>query len=247
MTLPGKGRPYIVTLIAVAGLLLAARGAHAAESLQTAIARAYGLDGFGNITAIRYTFNVKRKGLEVHRSWTWEPKTNHISYKGPDDKGRAVECSYDRNTLDTAHTPLLKIVDPRFINDQYWLLFPFHLVWDKAASIQDDGRKPMPIGGGIADHLIVRYPNTGGYTPGDVFELFTGSDHIIRQWIYRRAGATTPSLIAKWEDHNAVGPIMVSLEHESADKSLRVWFSDVAVQLEGSNQWLTPHAGKVDR
>src|SRR6202035_1915557 len=46
--------------------------------------RIYGLESFGQIEAIRYTFNVEAPGLNVSRSWTWEPKTDQVTYEGKD-------------------------------------------------------------------------------------------------------------------------------------------------------------------
>ena len=38
------------------------------------IAKTYGLDSFGQIEAIRYTFNADLGKIKVSRSWVWEPK-----------------------------------------------------------------------------------------------------------------------------------------------------------------------------
>ena len=46
------------------------------------LAKTYGLDSFGQIEAIRYTFNVEAPGLNLSRSWTWEPKTDLVAYEG---------------------------------------------------------------------------------------------------------------------------------------------------------------------
>jgi hypothetical protein len=45
------------------------------------IAKAYGLDSYDQVEAIRYTFNI-RGAISVSRSWVWEPKTGQISYGG---------------------------------------------------------------------------------------------------------------------------------------------------------------------
>lgn len=42
------------------------------------IAQAYGVDSFGQIEAIRYTWNAQFPGVNVSRSWVWEPKTGKI-------------------------------------------------------------------------------------------------------------------------------------------------------------------------
>jgi len=44
------------------------------------IAKTYGLDSFGQIDAIRYTWNAQFPGVNVSRSWVWEPKTGKISF-----------------------------------------------------------------------------------------------------------------------------------------------------------------------
>src|SRR6267378_1010507 len=50
------------------------------------IAKTYGLDSFGQIDAIRYTFNIEAGALKLKlsRSWVWEPKTDQLSYEGKD-------------------------------------------------------------------------------------------------------------------------------------------------------------------
>ena len=48
------------------------------------MAKAHGLDSFGQIEGIRYTFNVERPNLNVSRSWEWNPKTASVSYEGKD-------------------------------------------------------------------------------------------------------------------------------------------------------------------
>jgi hypothetical protein len=40
------------------------------------MAKTYGLDAFGHIEAIRYTFNAQFPGVHVSRSWVWQPKTD---------------------------------------------------------------------------------------------------------------------------------------------------------------------------
>src|SRR5262249_48216817 len=54
------------------------------------IAKTYGLDSFGQIEAIRYTFNIQFPGVHVSRSWVWQPKTDQVSYEGKDKDGKPV-------------------------------------------------------------------------------------------------------------------------------------------------------------
>jgi hypothetical protein len=84
---------------------------------------------------------------------------------------------------------------------------------------------------------VVTYPPNGGYTPGDVYELFVGEDGRIVQWVYHHGGAAKPTLVATWEENRHLGPLMVSLNHRSAEREIRVWFTGVAVKLAGSERW----------
>src|SRR6266851_9871346 len=51
------------------------------------IAKTYGLDSFEKIEAIRYTFNAQLPGVNLSRSWVWQPKTGQVSYEGKDKGG----------------------------------------------------------------------------------------------------------------------------------------------------------------
>ncbi len=42
-------------------------------------------------------------------------------------------------------------IEPAFVNDNYWLLFPFHAYWDTSATVTDQGMQKLPIGTGSAD------------------------------------------------------------------------------------------------
>lgn len=126
----------------------------------------------------------------------------------------------------------LRDVDSRFVNDSYWLLFPFHLVWDEEAKVSADGMETeLPLGGGKAYKVTVRYPEEGGYTPGDVYELYVNEDYIIKQWIYRRGGGEEPTRVSTWEHPKHFGPLRFSLDHRGESEDFRVWFTDVAVSL----------------
>src|SRR5215468_8359028 len=114
------------------------------------IARAHGLDSFGQIEAIRYTFNAQFPGVNVARSWIWEPKTGKVSYEGKDKDGKPVKATYVRTQLNSQPANVKDEVDPSFVNDNYWLLFPFHAYWDKSAAVTDQGIKQLPDRSGSA-------------------------------------------------------------------------------------------------
>jgi hypothetical protein len=99
----------------------------------------------------------------------------------------------------------------------------------------------LPLGKGSARRVLVKYPQEGGYTPGDTWELYVGADDRIREFIYHRGGPKKPSLVVTtWANYKKAGPLLVSLDHRgTADgKPARIFFSDVSVKLSGSDRWM---------
>src|SRR5215813_15043213 len=99
------------------------------------IAKAYGLDSFGQIEAIRYTFNLPV--FKISRTWVWEPKADRVTYEGKDKAGNAVKVTYVRSQLSSQPDNVKKEIEPGFVNDNYWLVFPFHVYWDTSATVTD--------------------------------------------------------------------------------------------------------------
>lgn len=202
------------------------------------IAERYGLKAFDTVTALRYTFNVKLGDKRISRKWVWEPREKRVTYIDPADE--LNRATYTRDQLDGASEEIRRI-DAKFINDQYWLLFPLHLAWDQGVTIEyDTNAVPLPVGDGEARRIIVKYPEEGGYTPGDVYELFVRRDHLIKAWVYRKGGSLEPTRVSTWDRHRKVGPLVISMDHRGPGEEFRVWFTDVAVRVEGEDDWITP-------
>lgn len=205
------------------------------------LARAYGLDSYGQIDAVRYTFNVEFPGVNVSRTWVWEPKTGQVSYEGKDKDGKPVKVTYVRSQISSQSDAVKNDIDPGFVNDNYWFVFPFHAYWDTSADIQDKGQQQLPQGNGSAELVSVKYPSDVGYTPGDTWDLYIGKENRIEQFVYHRGGPKKPSVvIATWEGYKRAGPLLVSTEHRgTADGGpLHLFFSDVAIKLAGSDTWM---------
>jgi len=94
------------------------------------------------------------------------------------------------------------------------------------------------MGEGSAKCMVVTYPSTGGYTPGDVYELFLDNEYKLTHWVYRRGGSPEPTRITTWEDHRHVGPLTLSLMHQGAEGNFRLWFTNVGVKLVGAAGWM---------
>lgn len=238
-------RRFTVTGLLLCGVLVLAPSSWAQNRppVLEQIAKTYGLDSFSQIEAIRYTWSGEIPGVfKISRTWEWEPKTNKVSYEGKDKEGKPVKATYDSSQLSSQSDQVKNEIEPAFVNDNYWLLFPFHAYWDTSATVTDQGMKKLPIGTGSATLVSVKYPaEAGGYTPGDTWDLYVGKDHRVEQLVYHRGGATKPSLVtATWTGYKKAGPLLVSTEHRgTADgKPLHISISDVSVKLAGSDKWV---------
>ena len=235
------GSTAILVLVFGVLILAAASSAQTVPPIAEQIAKTYGLDSFGQIDAIRYTFNAQFPGVNLSRSWDWQPKTGQVSYEGKDKDGKPVKATYVRSQLDSQPANVKDDVDPGFVNDQYWLVFALHVYWDTSADVQDKGMQALPLGSGSAKLISVKYPSDGGYTPGDTWDLFVGKDNRVEQMAYHRGGPKKPSLvIATWEGYKKAGPLLISTDHRgTADgQPLRIYFSNVSVKLKGSDAWV---------
>ncbi|HMD69503.1 MAG TPA: hypothetical protein VKF42_11530 [Chitinivibrionales bacterium] len=225
----------LIPLILVLGIACA-RPQTEKNSLPLQVAKAYGLDSFSLVGKMKYTFNVKFNGKTISRSWLWDVSGGRVTMQVPG----AVPVSYARSGSPDTSKENVRKADAQFINDQYWLLFPLHLVWDASAAITVALDRPVPIGTGAATMVTITYPSAGGYTPGDAFDLFVDKGNHVKQWVFRRGNATVPTRTNLWEENRRVGPLLLSLNRPGADSTFRVWFTDVAVQLKGSTDWLLP-------
>jgi hypothetical protein len=207
------------------------------------VAKTYGVDSWDKIEAIRYTWNGEIPGLfKASHAWEWEPKSGKISYEGKDKDGKPVKVTYDSSQLNSQSDQVKNEIEPSFVNDNYWLLFPLHAYWDTSATVTDEGMKKLPIGSGSADLVSVKYPaEAGGYTPGDTWDLYVAKDDRVLAMVYHRGGDKKPTLVtASWAGYKKAGPLLISTEHRgTADgKPLHIFITNVAVKLAGSDAWV---------
>jgi len=86
-------------LLIMAILLVAATTQAQNPPIAEQIAKAYGLDSWGQIDAVRYTFNLPI--FKISRTWTWEPKANRVTYEGKDKDGKPVKVTYVRSEINS--------------------------------------------------------------------------------------------------------------------------------------------------
>src|SRR5260370_42535473 len=74
----------------------------------------------------------------------------------------------------------------------------------------------LPLGKGSARLVSVKYPSAGGYTPGDTWDLYVGSDNRVEELLFRHGGAqktTVPVTIVTWAGYKKAGSLLVSTDH----------------------------------
>jgi len=223
----------------VLALLPVASDAQQLPPVAKQMAKTFGLDSFGQVEAIRYTFSIP--GLIPPRTWVWEPKTDTVSYEGKDKEGNPVKVTYQRSQIDTQSDAVKNQIDPGFVNDQYWLLLPLHVAWD-GATVTDEGMHETPLTKASAHKIVVKYA-ASGYSPGDTWDLYVGPDKRVVEISYHRAVPVPklPNLVnATWEGYKKAGPLLFSTDHHgTADGyAFALSFTDIAVKVKGSKDWI---------
>jgi hypothetical protein len=208
------------------------------------LAKTYGLDSWEQIDAVRYTFNLQIPALKLAlaHSWEWQPKTGQVSYESKDKDGKPIKVTYNRSQLNSAPANVKDEIEPAFMNDNYWFIFPFHAYWDTSAVVTVKQNQKLPPGKASATLMSVKYPvEAGGYTPGDTWDMYVGSEGRIVEFVYHRGGPKKPSIVkATWAGYKKAGPLLISTEHRgTADGgAFHLTFSNVAVKLAGSDKWV---------
>src|SRR5690554_378738 len=187
------------------------------------IAQAYGLDHWNKVKVISYTFNVDRDSTHFERSWVWLPKTNQVTLITEKDT-----IQYNRLQLDSTNIDS----DKAFINDKFWLLAPFNLVWDQGKTISNPVEEISPINKRKLNKITVTYSNEGGYTPGDAYDFYFNNNYLIEEWVYRKENAKTPTLTTTWENNNQFHNIILSLNHKKPEDNWELFFTNVSIKLE---------------
>lgn len=198
------------------------------ENLSTAekIANANGFENWKNVSEISFTFNVNRGENHFFRSWIWKPKTGDVIMMREKDT-----IAYNRSKMDS----LIMKTDGAFINDKYWLLAPYQIVWDEGTTFSEKQNVVAPISKDILNQLTIVYGNNGGYTPGDAYDLFYDTDFKIKEWNYRQANAEKPSMSATWEDYENFNGLEIAKTHKDSTGNFKLYFTNISVKKENGN------------
>ena len=185
------------------------------------IANRYGLENWNNVNTIKFTFNVDRDSSHFQRSWEWHPKTNDVVLNSKTDTLR-----YNRKNIDST----IINADKAFINDKYWLLTPFNLVWDSGTTMSEPTKEKSPLSNKELNKITLTYSNEGGYTPGDAYDFYYNDDFVIEEWIYRKANAPEPTMMTTWEDNQELNGIVIPMSYKKTSDNWELYFTDVKVE-----------------
>jgi len=182
------------------------------------IANAYGYENWDKVEKVNFSFVVNPGENESSRSWEWDPQSDKVTLKSKGDK-----LTYQRRNITKEYVD----ADKAFVNDSFWLLFPFHLVWDDIEYEVIENSK-SPIHKKEATKLIVKYPEEGGYTPGDKYEVYVNDSFHILEWTYHPKGKEEPALANTFEDLSNFDGIKVNMIHRNPDSGFQLNFRDVS-------------------
>jgi len=189
-------------------------------SLPMKVALAYGFDQFDRLNSIAYTWNVQVDSARVvTRDWKWNIKGRTVYYADAD-----TSYTYSLDLPADEMPP----ADKGFINDKYWLMYPFQLVWDEGYTYTVEEDVPAPISGNISTKMIVVYNDEDGYTPGDAYDLYLDENFMIREWVFRRGNGPDGRPFT-WENEKEFQGVKFATEHKNADGIRFIWFTNIRV------------------
>lgn len=184
------------------------------------IASAYGIENWDKVEKVNFSFVVNPGEKESARHWTWNPKSDEITLNAKDNN-----ISYNRSDISDEYIN----TDRAFINDSFWLLFPFHLVWDDVEYDVEENRS-SPINNLTSKKLIVKYPKEGGYTPGDKYEVYLDENFHILEWTYHPKGQEEARLANTFEDLSDFNGIKVNMSHSNPENGFQLNFRNVSFE-----------------
>ncbi|WP_034062101.1 hypothetical protein [Lacinutrix jangbogonensis] len=192
-------------------------------SLAEKIANAHGFENWDQVKAFHFSFNVDKDSSHFGRSWIWKPKANEVTMLTKKDTITYKTYKIEQESLKA---------DRAFINDKYWALFPFQLVWDTSATLGEPSKAEAPISKKQLNKVTLTYPAKGGYTPGDAYDIFYDDSYTIQEWAFREANSAEPSMINTFENHKDFSGIKIAQDHKKAEGNWNLNFTNIKVITE---------------
>jgi hypothetical protein len=182
------------------------------------IAARYGSDDFPKVESIRFTVRETGNGEEAVRHWIWFPKSDSVSFQGPDPKGLELRAGYSRKNKWSLSSETIAGIDRLFARDRLSLLFPVLFARDRLPAFR------MGEGGWLA----ISYPAEDAEA-GKEYELLADSDGTIRAW--KAPGSVTGGAGKRfeWSPPKRVDGLPLSLE-KTGPNGAKLRFTDVKIK-----------------
>lgn len=188
------------------------------------IANAHGFENWKNVEQVQFTFQVDRDSIKGNgRSWQWHPKKDSVVMRGVEKDIKYVRTNVDSLSLNA---------DKAFVNDKYWLFVPFQLVWDSSATISEPKKAEAPISKEQKNMITITYPDNGGYTPGDAYDIYYNDDFIIEEWVYRKGNSEEPTMATTFENYKDYNGIKIATDHKMEKGNWNLNFTNVSIETE---------------
>ena len=187
------------------------------------IANAHGFEQWNNVNTFKFTFGGNAEDPNSGRSWNWNPKTNDVILTRDGESK-----TYNRNSMDSIAIKS----DRAFINDKFWALIPFQLVWDEGTTISEPISAESPVSKKVYSKITIAYSNEGGYTPGDAYDIYYDNNYMIREWTFRRGDVPEPTMSNTFENYIDIGGIKVAQEHKRSEGNRNLLIRNVNVEFE---------------
>ncbi|MCH8535116.1 MAG: hypothetical protein LAT51_08620 [Flavobacteriaceae bacterium] len=183
------------------------------------VAQAHGLEAWEKTKKIDFQFNYKQADSEMNRMWSWDLENQMIT--------RYIEGNEITTTTDA------KEANPElhqaFINDTYWLVFPFHLLWTDNFEVEVDPNSNCPMSDKELTEISIHFKEIGGYTPGDSYKIYVNEDHMIQSWSFHSGGNNAPDLINAWENYQSFEGIQISMNRPNDTGDFEIYFNEINV------------------
>lgn len=189
-----------------------------ASVLAPQVSTAAGAEAWSKVSRLHFTW--RHLPSDAARTYDWRMRSGGdggevtISQPGSLDVTLPAKWQAPATGADSAQVK----AHQAFVNDSYWLLFSLHVAWDQTTTsdlgevavpqLPDLGKRPA---------LSVLYPGSGGYTPGDKYVLYLGTDHLPVAWAFHKGGAADPMLVTTWLDYQTVAGVRVPTRFTTPD------------------------------
>ena len=190
------------------------------QTFADSVAAAHGYANWPVIERLDFDFQVEvADTVRTDRQWTWFPQRDSVIAHSAEGSISFVRSNQLTDSETTA--------DSRFINDSYWLLMPFYLVWSKDGYTSTVKRaQAAPLSEEPMTMLTIQYDQQGGYTPGDAYDLYIDEDYRLKEWTFRKGGQQEPSMSMSWEDYKELDGLLLPTNH-SGSGPVRIFHEDV--------------------